>query len=122
MISDFTYVDDIVEGITLVADRIPGSNPNWNPALADPARSSAPYRIYNIGNNLPVSLAEFIAATENALGKKAIKQLLPMQPGDVVATFADVSDLEADTGYKPGTSIQEGMQRFVDWYRIYYQV
>lgn len=122
MIRDFTFVGDIVAGIVLVADRIPAPNPNWNPALADPARSSAPYRIYNIGNNLPVSLAEFIAATEKALGKVAIKQMMPMQPGDVVATFADVSDLEADTGYKPSTSIQEGMQRFVDWYRDYYQV
>jgi len=122
MIRDFTYIDDIVEGIIRVADRVPSSNPNWNPAVVDPAHSSAPYRIYNIGNNQPVQLAEFIEAIEQALGKSAIKELLPMQPGDVAATFADVSELEADTGYKPATTVDTGIQRFIDWYRVYYQV
>lgn len=122
MIRDFTYIDDIVEGIIRVADRPPVPNPNWNPSIVDPAHSSAPYRLYNIGNNEPVQLAEFIEAIEQSLGKKAIKELLPMQPGDVAATFADVHDLEVDTGYKPATSVQDGIQRFVDWYRWYYQV
>lgn len=122
MIRDFTYVDDIVEGIIRVADRVPSPNPNWNPAEVDPAHSSAPYRIYNIGNNQPVQLAEFIEAIEQALGKTAIKELLPMQPGDVAATFADVRELEADTGYKPATTVHTGIQRFIDWYRVYYQV
>jgi UDP-glucuronate 4-epimerase len=122
MIRDFTYVDDIVEGIIRVADRVPSPNPNWNPAVVDPAHSSAPYRIYNIGNNQPVQLAEFIEAIEQALGKTAIKELLPMQPGDVAATFADVSELESDTGYKPATTVLTGIQRFIEWYRVYYQV
>ena len=121
MIRDFTYIDDIVEGIIRVADRPPVANPNWNPAIVDPAHSSAPYHVYNIGNNQPVQLAEFIAAIEESLGKKAVKELLPMQPGDVAATFADVHDLEVDTGYKPATSVQTGIQRFIDWYRWYYQ-
>lgn len=122
MIRDFTYVEDIVEGIIRVADRPPQPNPNWNSTQSDPVHSSAPYRVYNIGNNQPVQLAEFIEAIEKSLGKKAIKELLPMQPGDVVATSADVSDLEADTGYKPATSVQTGIQRFIEWYRAYYQV
>lgn len=121
MIRDFTYIDDIVEGIIRVADRPPVANPHWNPAVVDPAHSSAPYHVYNIGNNQPVQLAEFIAAIEESLGKKAVKELLPMQPGDVAATFADVRDLEVDTGYKPATSVQTGIQRFIDWYRWYYQ-
>jgi UDP-glucuronate 4-epimerase len=121
MIRDFTYIDDIVEGIIRVADRPPVANPHWNPAIVDPAHSSAPYHVYNIGNNQPVQLAEFIEAIEKSLGKKAIKELLPMQPGDVAATFADVHDLEVDTGYKPATSVQTGIQRFIDWYRWYYQ-
>lgn len=122
MIRDFTYVDDIVEGITRVADRPPHPNPDWNSTQTDPAHSSAPYRVYNIGNNQPVQLAEFIEAIEKSLNKKAIKELLPMQPGDVAATSADVSDLEADTGYKPATTVQTGIQRFIEWYRAYYQV
>lgn len=122
MIRDFTYIDDIVEGIIRVADRTPQPNPDWNPLQSDPAHSSAPYRVYNIGNNQPVQLGEFIEAIEKALGKKAIKELLPMQAGDVAATAADVRDLEADTGYKPSTTVEEGIQHFIDWYRWYYQV
>jgi len=122
MIRDFTYVEDIAEGVIKVADRAPTPNPNWDPAVPDPAHSSAPYRLYNIGNNYPVQLGEFIEAIEQALGKKAIKELLPLQPGDIVATYADVSDLEAATGYKPTTTVQAGIQRFIDWYRVYYQV
>lgn len=122
MIRDFTYIDDIVEGIIRVADRTPLPNPDWNPLQSDPAQSSAPYRVYNIGNNQPVQLGEFIAAIEKALGKKAIKELLPMQAGDVAATSADVRDLEADTGYKPSTTVEKGIQHFIDWYRWYYQV
>lgn len=122
MIRDFTYIDDIVEGIIRVADRTPQPNPDWNPLQSDPAHSSAPYRVYNIGNNQPVQLGEFIEAIEKALGKKAIRELLPMQAGDVAATSADVRDLEADTGYKPSTTVEEGIQHFIDWYRWYYQV
>lgn len=122
MIRDFTYIDDIVEGIIRVADRTPLPNPDWNPLQSDPAHSSAPYRVYNIGNNQPVQLGEFIEAIEKALGKKAIRELLPMQAGDVAATAADVRDLEADTGYKPSTTVEKGIQHFIDWYRWYYQV
>jgi UDP-glucuronate 4-epimerase len=112
---DFTYIDDIVEGIERVIQRIPVSNPNWN--AGDAGASSAPYRIYNIGNNQPVALMHFIETLENALGKKARKNFLPMQAGDVPATFADIADLERDVGFRPATPLEVGLQRFVDWYR-----
>ena len=117
---DFTYVDDIVEGIVRVAGRIPQPNPQWSGELLGPGTSSAPYRIYNIGNHDPVELKEFIAILEDKLGKKAQRNLLPMQQGDVPATFADVADLESDIGFKPKTSLREGIGRFVDWYLEYY--
>jgi len=117
---DFTYVDDIVEGIVRVAGRIPQPNPEWSGELLGPGTSSAPYRIYNIGNHDPVELKEFIAILEDKLGRKAQRNLLPMQQGDVPATFADVSDLESDIGFKPKTSLREGIGRFVDWYLEYY--
>lgn len=117
---DFTYVDDIVEGIVRVAERIPQANPEWSGELLGPGTSSAPYRIYNIGNHDPVELEEFIATLEQKLGKKAKRNLLPMQQGDVPATFADVADLESDIGFKPKTSLREGTGRFIDWYLEYY--
>ncbi|MFA5180316.1 MAG: NAD-dependent epimerase [Syntrophales bacterium] len=118
---DFTYIDDIVEGIVRVLERTPTPDPAWDGAHPDPATSFAPYKIYNIGNNQPVALLDFIATLENRLGKKAKLNLLPMQPGDVPATYADVGDLMADVGFKPATSIGAGISRFVDWYREYYK-
>ena len=119
---DFTYIDDVVEGVLRVGDRAPqGCNPVPGEAL-DPATSAAPYRLYNIGNHSPVELDRFIAVLERRLGREAKRVLLPMQPGDVPATFADVSDLERDVGFRPSTSIEEGVGRFVDWYREYYGV
>jgi UDP-glucuronate 4-epimerase len=117
---DFTYIDDIVEGVVRTIDRIAEPNPNWSGDSPDPGTSRAPYRIYNIGNNNPVELMRFIEVLEDALGKKAVKNLLPMQPGDVPATYADVDDLMMDVGFKPSTSIEEGIKRFVEWYRGYY--
>ena len=117
---DFTYIDDVVEGVLLTADRIPAPNPNWSGAHPDPATSSAPYRIYNIGNHQPVELMHFIGVLEKALGREAKKNFLPMQPGDVPATFADVDDLVADVGFAPATPIEDGVARFVKWYRDYY--
>lgn len=111
---DFTYVDDIVEGVVRVIDNPPSSNPAWN--HQDPSRSFAPYKIYNIGNNAPVKLMDFIEAIERKLGKPIQKNLLPLQAGDVPATYADVSDLVEDLGYQPATPIQEGIDRFVEWY------
>lgn len=119
---DFTYVDDIVEGVVRVTDRVPEPNPEWSGAKPDPGTSSAPYRLYNIGNNNPVELMHMIEVLEGCLGKKAEKNMLPMQPGDVPATYADVDDLVRDVGFKPATSIEEGVRRFVDWYRSYYEV
>jgi UDP-glucuronate 4-epimerase len=113
---DFTYIDDIVEGVIKVTDRIAAPNPNWNSAAPDPGTSKAPYKIYNIGNNNPVELMHLISTLEAALGKKAEKQMLPMQPGDVPATYADVDDLIHDVAFKPATPIEEGVQRFVKWY------
>jgi len=119
---DFTYIDDIIEGVIRVLDRIPEPNPDWSGDEPDSATSTAPYRLYNIGNNEPVELMYYIEVLENCLGKKAEKNMLPMQPGDVVATYADVDDLVRDVGYKPATTVAEGMARFVDWYRDYYAV
>ncbi len=118
---DFTYIDDIVEGVVRVTRRTPEPNPNWSGQSPDPCTSPAPYRIYNIGNNNTVELGRFIEVLEEKLGKKATRNLLPMQPGDVAATYANVDDLIADTGFKPNTSIEEGISRFVDWYREYYK-
>ncbi|MBP8979696.1 MAG: NAD-dependent epimerase [Syntrophobacterales bacterium] len=117
---DFTYIDDIVEGIIRVTARPPTPDPAWNGTCPDPAGSFAPYRIYNIGNSQPVALLDFIAALERHLGRKAIMRLLPLQPGDVPATYADVADLAAAVGFQPATTIEEGIGRFVAWYREYY--
>ncbi len=119
---DFTYIDDIVEGILRTANRIPLSDPTWSPDVPDPGSSSAPYKIYNIGNHDPVELMHFIAVLEECLGRKATKNMLPLQPGDVPATYADVQDLFNDTGFQPTTSIETGIARFVAWYRDYYKV
>ena len=119
---DFTYVDDIVEGVIRVLDRPAAPNPGWDGAAPDPATSAAPYRIYNIGNQHPVELLRYIEVLEDCLGKKAEKILLPLQPGDVPDTYAEVSDLVRDTGYKPDTAVETGIARFVDWYRGYYGV
>ena len=119
---DFTYVDDIVEGVIRTLDRVPGPDPNYDPMHPTAASSSAPYRVYNIGNNDPVKLADYIGILEECLGRTAEKILLPLQPGDVPDTYADVEELSRDTGYKPSTSVAEGVRRFVAWYRDYYQV
>jgi len=118
---DFTYIDDIVEGVIRVLDRIPAPNPEWSGDAPDSATSTAPYQLYNIGNNKPVELMRYIEVLEDCLGIKAEKNLLPLQPGDVPATFADVSDLVRDVGYKPDMSIEQGIANFVDWYRGYYK-
>ena len=118
---DFTYVDDIVEGILRIADKPAKANPAWSGSQPNPGTSFAPYRIYNIGNNRPVELLQFIEILEQQLGKTAQKNFLPMQAGDVLTTFADIDDLVADTGFRPSTSIEEGIARFVTWYRSYYK-
>lgn len=122
MIRDFTYVGDIVEGVVRVIDRPPAANPAWDGAASPAATSSAPWRIYNIGNHQRVELMRYIRALEAALGMKAKLDLLPMQPGDVQATEADTSALEALTGFKPATPVEEGIERFVQWYREYHRV
>jgi UDP-glucuronate 4-epimerase len=118
---DFTYIDDIVEGVVRVMGKTPEPNPGWSGKAPDPGTSLAPYKIYNIGNNQPVELMRFIEALEQQLGRKAEKNMLPMQPGDVPATWADVDDLVHDVGFKPNTRIEEGLERFVAWYRSYYK-
>ncbi len=118
---DFTYVDDIVEGVIRASDRVAKANPTWNGDQPDPASSRAPYRIYNIGNNRPTELMRYIEVIEAELGRKAIKNMLPMQPGDVPDTFADVEDLVRDVGYRPATPVEVGVKRFVEWYRAYYE-
>lgn len=118
---DFTYVDDIIEGVVRVMHKIPQPNPDLVEDIPDPAISKAPYRIYNIGNNQPIELMYFIEVLEKCLGIEAQKNILPMQPGDVPRTYADVADLVRDVGFKPDTSIEVGVERFVDWYRSYYQ-
>jgi len=119
---DFTYIDDIVEGVVRVIDRPAAPNPLWSGDHPDPGSSAAPYRIYNIGNNRPVELMHLIEVLEGALGKSAVKNFLPIQPGDVPATCADVDDLTTDVGFRPATPIEEGVRRFVAWYREYYHV
>jgi UDP-glucuronate 4-epimerase len=119
---DFTYIDDIVEGIVRVCDRVARPNPHWDGDKPDPGTSNVPYRLYNIGNHNPVELLRLIEVIEDCLGRKANKRLLPMQPGDVPATFADVSDLSRDFGFRPSISIEEGVRRFVDWYLDYYRI
>ena len=117
---DFTYVDDIVEGVIRVTDRIATANPDWDAANPDPATSNAPYRVYNIGSNNPTPLLRFIDVLENTLGIEAKRTLLPMQPGDVEHTYADVDDLIRDVGYQPTTKIEDGVAEFVRWYKDYY--
>jgi len=117
---DFTYIDDIVEGVVRALGHIPQPNPDWDRANPDPATSYAPYRVYNIGNNSPVPLMDFIGVLEAKLGVKAQLNMLPMQPGDVYETYADVSSLAKDVGFSPSTPIDVGLERFVDWYRSYY--
>ncbi len=119
---DFTYIDDIVEGVIRTLDRVAQPNPAWSGDDPDSATSLAPYRLYNIGNNNPVELRQYISVLEECLGKEAIQNLLPLQPGDVPDTYADVEALVQDTGYKPETTIQEGIANFVEWYRGYYKV
>lgn len=119
---DFTYIDDIVEGVVRVMSKIPKPNPEWDRLHPDPGSSYAPYKVYNIGNSQPTELLRFIDALEEALGQKAQRNLLPLQPGDVLSTFADVDDLVRDVGFKPATTIEEGTKRFVDWYRAYHRL
>ena len=118
---DFTFVEDIAEGVVRALDRIATPDPKWDSNNPDPATSSAPYRIYNIGNNSPVELSHYIETLEKCLGKKAQKNLLPLQLGDVPDTYADVEDLVRDVGYKPATTVEQGVKAFVDWYRSYYK-
>jgi UDP-glucuronate 4-epimerase len=118
---DFTFVEDIAEGVVRSVERIAQSNAGWSSANPDPATSSAPFRLYNIGNNAPVDLIRYIEVLEECLGKKAVMNMLPMQPGDVPDTFADIDELIQDVGYKPTTSVETGIRRFVDWYLEYYK-
>jgi UDP-glucuronate 4-epimerase len=117
---DFTYVDDIAEGVVRVCDRVATGNPDWNGNTPDPGSSRAPYRLYNIGNNRPVELLRYIEVLEQCLGRKAERTLLPLQPGDVPDTWADIDDLQRDVGYAPSTPVEVGVRRFVDWYLDYY--
>jgi UDP-glucuronate 4-epimerase len=119
---DFTYVDDIVEGVIRTLDRVPEGDPAFDPLRPNPGSSAAPYRVYNIGNNQPVELAHYIEVLERKLGRTAEKILLPLQPGDVPDTYADVAELSRDTGYAPSTPVEIGIGRFVDWYRAFYKV
>ena len=122
MLRDFTYIDDIVEGVLRVLDTIPLANPLWDAENPDPDSSTCPYRIYNIGNSNPVKLMDFINAIEKSIGKQAEKVYLPMQPGDVYQTNADTSSLEKSTGFKPNKDIYEGVQETVDWYKSFYKI
>ncbi|NLG88699.1 MAG: NAD-dependent epimerase [Clostridiaceae bacterium] len=119
---DFTYIDDIIEGIVRLMDRIPAANRDWDETKDDISTSFAPYKIYNIGNNEPVSLLRFIEILEEKIGKKAEKIYMDMQPGDVLRTYADVSDLERDIGFRPSTSLEQGLGEFVKWYKDYYKI
>ena len=118
---DFTYVDDIVEGIFKILNKPAEPNKEWESSRPDPGTSFAPWRVYNIGNSKPVELMEYINAVEKALNKKAILNMLPLQPGDVIETYADVEDLIQNFGYKPSTSIEEGVENFINWYINYYK-
>ena len=118
---DFTYIDDVVESVVRLVERAPAPNPDWSGAEPDPGSSNAPWRVYNIGNNSPVELLEVVRLVEEAIGKKAARELLPMQPGDVPATYADVDDLMRDVGFRPSTSIADGVARFVAWYKDYHR-
>jgi UDP-glucuronate 4-epimerase len=118
---DFTYIDDVVDGVLRTADKTAEPNPRWNGLAPDPGTSLAPYRLYNIGNNNPVELLDFIGAIETALGREAKKVLLPLQPGDVPKTYADIDDLVRDIGFRPSTSLADGIERFVAWYHSYYR-
>jgi UDP-glucuronate 4-epimerase len=119
---DFTYIDDIVEGVMRVLDRPAHPNPDWSGNLPDPSSSSAPWRVYNIGNSNPVELMDYIAALENALGREAEIELLPLQPGDVQDTYADVTDLAREFDYQPSTLVAHGVSNFVKWYRDFYKI
>ncbi len=119
---DFTYIDDIVEGVVRVMGRLPQPNPDWSGDRPDPGTSYVPYKIYNIGNNNPVELTDFIAAIEKALGKTAKKQYMDLQPGDVPATYADIDDLIRDAGFKPDTPIEKGIEQFIAWYKEYHGI
>ncbi len=119
---DFTYIDDITEGVIRTLDKIPAANLDWDGASPDPGTSFAPYRLYNIGNHNPAELMYFIEVIEKYTGREAIKNFLPMQPGDVPATWADVEDLKNDVGYSPGTPIEQGIEKFINWYKDYYKV
>jgi UDP-glucuronate 4-epimerase len=118
---DFTYIDDVVQAVVRLIDRPAAGDPKWSPDSPDPARSAAPWRIYNIGNNNPVEVLDVVSLIEQALGKKAFRELMPMQPGDVPATFADVDDLMRDVGFKPSTPIADGVARFIAWYKEYHR-
>jgi UDP-glucuronate 4-epimerase len=122
MVRDFTYIDDIVEGVVRLVDRPAEANAAFDPAWPDPGTSNAPYRVFNIGNSQPTPLADYIEALEEALGRKAERNYLPMQPGDVPATSANTDELDAWVGFKPNTPVREGVRRFVEWYREYYDV
>lgn len=119
---DFTYIGDIVAGIISASDQIPNPNPSWNSNSSDPSSSSAPYKIYNIGNSMPIKLTKYIDAIEKFLGKKAIREYLPLQPGDVPDTYADIGSIQRDLNYKPYVNVDEGVKSFIDWYRDYYDV
>ena len=122
MVRDFTYIDDIVEGVIRVMDKPATPNADFDASLPDPATSTAPYRVFNIGNSRPVPLMDYISALEQALGIKAIKEFLPMQPGDVPATSADTRELGAWVGFKPNTPVADGVAKFAEWYRDFYNV
>jgi UDP-glucuronate 4-epimerase len=119
---DFTYIDDVVEAIMRLVDRAPPKNPNWNSQTPDPGSSAAPWRIYNIGNNNPVQVLEVVRILENSIGKMANRELVPMQPGDVPATYADVDDLMRDVNFRPSTPIADGIVKFIDWFRAYHKL
>jgi UDP-glucuronate 4-epimerase len=117
---DFTYVDDVTEALVRLIDHVPQGNPQWSGAAPDPGSSAAPWRIYNIGNNKPEELTRVVAILEQELGRKAERQLLPMQPGDVPATYADIDDLVREVDFRPATTIEDGIRRFAAWYRSYH--
>jgi UDP-glucuronate 4-epimerase len=118
---DFTYIDDVVEAVVRLIERAPHDNPNWPTEAPDPATSAAPWRVYNIGNNAPVELLDVVVLLEQAIGKPAKRELMPMQPGDVPATYADVADLMREVDFKPATPIAEGVRKFVAWYMAYHK-